>query len=238
MSILDERRRMMLLSGGLSADRVLENNDWATISEISKAGKAAKFWKVGDTKRITMRGTTYTARIIGFDHDDVTNSASYGRVKAGITFEFKETTSETYQINSSTSRPGGWGVAEIQNSLKTMYNGLNSDLRSVIVPVNKPYNKSYNASSVSYSSDKLFLLSTYEIFTIGNTSAARDGSRYAYYEAGNSRQKYIVGTSTKASYWTRSYYNNSAFFYNVSISGTLEYHSLDTKLYVAPGFCV
>lgn len=234
---MDNRRRM-LLSGGLSADPVLENNDWATISKVARAGKAAQFWKVGDTKQITMRGTTYTAQIIGFDHDDVTDSASYGRVKAGITFQFKETTSGTYQINSSTSLSGGWAVAGIQNSLKTMYNGLNSDLRSVIVPVNKPYNASYNASSVSYSSDKLFLLSTYEIFTIGNTSAARDGSRYAYYAAGNARYKYRVGTSTKAAYWTRSYYSNSAFFYDVSISGTLDYHMLTTERYVAPGFCV
>lgn len=235
---MDNRRRM-LLSGGLSADPVLENNDWATISEIAKAGKAAEFWKVGDTKQITMSGTTYTAQIIGFDHDDVTDSAAYGRAKAGITFQFKETNSTGYQIHTSVTLSGGWANSYMRSRLNTMYNKLiNSDLKSVIVPVNKPYNASYNASSVSYISDKLFLLSSYEILNIGNTSAARDGSQYAYYAAGNAKYKYKVGTSTKAAYWTRSYYSNSSYFYDISISGTLDYHSLITERYVAPAFCV
>lgn len=61
-----------------SADPVLNNNDWQTISEISASGEAANYWSVGDCKEVTLNGTvgilslsnfkTY-AFIIGIDHN-------------------------------------------------------------------------------------------------------------------------------------------------------------------------
>lgn len=57
---------------------ILNNNDWATISEISDADQGANFWAVGDAKQVNINGkignTTFTdvtlwAFIIGFNHN-------------------------------------------------------------------------------------------------------------------------------------------------------------------------
>ena len=57
---------------------VLNNNDWATIKEVSDKGEGANYWSIGDRKAVTLNGTvghltlsnyiTY-AFIIGFNHN-------------------------------------------------------------------------------------------------------------------------------------------------------------------------
>ena len=56
----------------------LNDNTWATISEVSDAGQGENYWSVGDTKRITINGTvqgfTFSnlaidAFILGFNHN-------------------------------------------------------------------------------------------------------------------------------------------------------------------------
>ena len=73
------------LIGGTGADivfssvsSVLDENDWATIREVSDAGQGANYWSIGDRKAITLNGTVghlslsdYTtyAFIIGLNHN-------------------------------------------------------------------------------------------------------------------------------------------------------------------------
>lgn len=202
---MDNRRRM-LLSGGLSADPVLENNDWETISEISRAGKAAEFWNIGDKKNITVNGKTYAMRIIGFDHDDVTDPAAYGRAKAGITFE-SVIIPALGQLDSSGSFTDGWGSCEMRNTkLASLYNSMSSDLKNAIVPVNKSYALSTYASSMRTVSDKLFLLSEWEYIGKKDSANRQEGNQYAFYAAGNSPSKTYNGSQKH--YWTRSKYSD------------------------------
>lgn len=37
--------------------RTLNENSWAVIQKVAKAGKAANYWKVGDTKEIILNGS-------------------------------------------------------------------------------------------------------------------------------------------------------------------------------------
>ena len=57
---------------------VLNDNDWATIRQVSDNGQGANYWAVGDTKTITINGTVGTLSlsnlsvdvfILGFDHN-------------------------------------------------------------------------------------------------------------------------------------------------------------------------
>ena len=57
---------------------VLNDNDWATIKDVSDKGEGANYWSVGDRKAVTLNGTVghlalsnYTtyAFIIGFNHN-------------------------------------------------------------------------------------------------------------------------------------------------------------------------
>lgn len=73
----------------VSVDPVLNNNDWATISEVSASGQAANYWNVGDTKAITINGTvgtlsvsgTYYVYILGFAHNGASNTIDFGGFK-------------------------------------------------------------------------------------------------------------------------------------------------------------
>ena len=69
------------------AKKALSLMTWQDISTVCKAGKASEYWAVGDTKNITVNGSTCAVMIIGFDHDEPTDTASYGRSKAGITLQ-------------------------------------------------------------------------------------------------------------------------------------------------------
>ena len=232
---MDNRRRMML-AGGISADPVLENNDWETISAISKAGKAAEIWSIGDTKTRTSFSNTYTVRIIGFDHDDVTDAASYGRAKAGITFELTEIRVKGI-VHSSYPMSGGWGSCQLRNTtLPNYFNSLATDLQNVIIPVNKPY--ALSSGSILNASDKLFLLSEYEISGKNSYGNAKEGIRYDYYAAGNSRIKKYNGTNSY--YWTRTAADTNIYYFVVHKNTNQSYNRayVDSSYGVAFAFCV
>lgn len=62
----------------ISANKVLNDNDWNTISKVADESQGANYWAVGDTKQITINGTVGATTfsnlavwvyIIGFDHN-------------------------------------------------------------------------------------------------------------------------------------------------------------------------
>ena len=64
---------------------VLNDNDWATIKEVSDKGEGANYWSVGDRKAVTLNGTvgaltlsnfTTYAFIIGFNHNQELEGAN------------------------------------------------------------------------------------------------------------------------------------------------------------------
>lgn len=80
--------------GFVNIDPVLNNNEWATISEVASSGQAANYWAVGDCKAITLNGTIGTLAlsnyetyvyIIGFDHNGANNTIDFGTFKTALT---------------------------------------------------------------------------------------------------------------------------------------------------------
>lgn len=242
---MDNRRRM-LLSGGLSADPVLENNDWETISKVARAGKAAQFWNVGDKKNITINGVTHVVQIIGFDHDDVTDSAAYGRAKAGITFQYADcwfyNSIYTKVMNTGRTNIGGWDPTYMKGTvLPDIYNQFGTyepELKNAIACVKKPYCPTYNASDISSSDDYLFLLSENELFGKKTYAPALEGTQYEYYAAGNSKVKKF--NNTAVTHWLRSVsYAGNTVFCHCAVSGAIsQYTYADSAIPFSPAFCV
>ncbi len=226
-----------MLEGGVSADPILENNDWETISKIARAGKAAEFWNIGDTKNITLFGsTTFAMRIIGFDHDDVTDPTAYGRAKAGITFESVILPIKGI-VNKSYPMTGGWGSCWLRNTtLPNYYNATSDDLKNVIVPVNKTY--ALSSSNIQTISDKLFLLSMWEYLGSNGRSLAQEGNRYAFYAAGNSTRKQYNGKDSY--YWTRSAGDENIYYFGVLTTANkgTNVAYVDSSYGVPIAFCV
>lgn len=98
---------------------------WEEIATISEAGEAANYFSIGDTKTITIDGTDIILRLIGFDHDTLSD----GTGKAGMTIVAETPLSPTMAVSN-------WNTlaSDMKTKLKPL---LPSDLQSVIKPVVK-----------------------------------------------------------------------------------------------------
>lgn len=204
-------------------DPVLENNSWETISEIAREGKASQYWNVGDTKPITVAGSTYNAQIMDFDMYDVADPTTYGREKAGIVFQYKEVVDAAYSWSQAQANANDWisNYCECQN----------------LIPIIKyPALAKYTSSSTTIYEAKGICPSEYEVYgKIGHEIRAV-GTQYAFYAAGNSRVKSNLG-GTKKDWWTRSRYKgNSASYVYINILNGVSYTT--NNCYCAPVFCI
>lgn len=209
-------------------DPVFANNTWEKIIEAAASGRASELWQVGSTKPYTIGDETYTARIIGFDHDalDATDArygdASYngGKNKAAITLEMVECTSTSYQIHTSNDQKVGWSACALRNNtLPAIKATIQSEIQNAIRTVVKKRAESPSADYGKYSEtpDTLFILSLveYNRKSSAHASWADEGTTYAYYEAGNAITKKKRGESSNSAYWTASskHYVDSSYFY-------------------------
>lgn len=187
---------------------------WEEASAICKAGYAAKYWAVGDTKNMIAGDDTTALRIIGFDHDPVTDAEAYGREKAGITLEMADSNFKYFtdkQMNTTNYSGTLWYSASanyhcnFRKNLLPDYlaNKVPADLRAVLTPVDKEF---YNGAEMKTISDTLFLLSLNEIVGGYTSGYGSEGEQYDYYAAGNPRKR-------GGSYWTRSSAGGANWYY-------------------------
>lgn len=183
----------------------------------------------------TIGDETYTARIIGFDHDalDATDAkygdASYngGKNKAAITLEMVECTSTTYQIHTSNNQSIGWRDCALRNTtLPTIKATIQSAIQNAIRTVVKKRAESPSANYNKYTEtpDTLFILSMIEYNRKSSVHAswAAEGTTYAYYAAGNAITKKKSGESSNSAYWTATamhYQEDSYYFMYINTSG-------------------
>lgn len=229
--------------------KTLEDYSWDEISAVSRAGKAAEYWKLGDTKSILFNGSTYCVQIIGFDHDNVVDVASYGRNKAGVTFQFGKAKSNVegqygmysqyYSMNGSKTNTGGWTSCVMRSStMPTMKTYLPTDCQGVICKVNKLTSAGGGSSSINTTQDELWLLSEIEIFGKTTYSVSGEGEQYAFYKSGNNRFRYNKRGSTER-WWERSpNADGSNYFCIVDGSGFADYSGASVAYGVSFGFCV
>ena len=184
---------------------------WEEINEIAKVISDNYGAITNNTAEVnvTIKGKSYTlgigdyktlygkqVRILGFNHDLLTDKAAYGGTNtyAGISFEFSNVIMKNTKLTNVTN----YQWATLNN---TTINSLEN--KAYIKQVMKPYIRTYNnANSVTNSNDKLWLLSVAEIW--GSTTVngytktvTTEGRRYKFYSVGGSVNK-------GANWWTRS----------------------------------
>lgn len=224
--------------------RVLADDSWETISEISKSGNPEMYYNIGDTKDVTLTtGEVITLQIIGFNHDVLSDGSGY----AGITFQMKNLLATTYKINNSNTNVGGWESSVVRTRLQTdgdIYKTIPDDIKAVIRPVDKITSVGNKSTNLKVSSDYAFLLSEIEIFGTASYSVAGEGKRYDYYasyaNANARRIKYLSNGSGSASYWwTRSpsiKYNGDHCF--VDSIGSINFYGASNSNGISLAFCV
>lgn len=226
---------------------------WEEINEIAKVISDNYGVITNNTAEVnvTIKGKSYTlgigdyktlygkqVRILGFNHDLLTDKAAYGEGKtntyAGISFEFSNGIM-TGRVHYGSFQ---WATCSLRNILNnTTINSLEN--KAYIKQVGKKYIRTYNnANSVATSNDKLWLLSVSEIYgsnvVAGYTkTVTTEGSIYKFYSAGGNRKK-------GADWWLRSvsdyaqYY--ACFIYASSECGQTQ--ASITNYSVSPGFCI
>ena len=222
------------------ADPILENNTWEQISKIARSGKASTIWNVGDTKTFMFQTKVCHAQIIGFDHDDVSDPTSYGREKAGITFQLVELpANEIYMNSSMDTETNSYINSLVRSTLVSYFNSyIDSTAKNYIVKVNKDYEPSRKTTAISQ--ENLFLLSEAEYTGTKSLGANILGTQYPYWAAGNSRIKYKVSTGTAYSHWTRNRGTESEEdFVYIKTDGTFRQYGSHSSTNCCPfAFCL
>ena len=208
------------------------DNDWSAIIAACHSGSVPSTWVVGNSKTMTINGTSYQIDIIGKNHDTY---ASGG--KAPLTFQLHDCYADTKALNSSNTNSGGWTSCAMRSThLPAILALMPTEVRSGIREVNKLTSAGSQSSTINTTADKLFLLSEVEIFGSTSYSAAGEGTQYDYYKAGNSKVKNRNGSA--AIWWERS--PNAGYstrFCLVDSNGSASIYGASTARGVAFGFC-
>ena len=208
------------------------NNSWASIIAACHSGSVPSTWVVGNSKTMTINGTSYQVDIIGKNHDTY---ASGG--KAPLTFQLHDCYADTKVMNSSDTNSGGWKNSAMRTThLPAILALMPTEVQNGIREVNKLTSAGSASSTIETVSDKLFLLSEIEIFGSTTYSFYGEGTQYDYYKAGNSKVKNISWSAS--SWWERSpYAYNSAGFCLVYDIGVANVYNANLQTGVAFGFC-
>lgn len=220
-----------------------EKASWADIAAISESGRAAAYFGVGEEKTIELTtGEKVTLVILGFNHDDLT-----GGGKAGMTIGMKNLLATRYVMNSSSTNAGGWDQSKMRTeTMQTLLAQLPSDLRNSIKQVNKKATAGNASTTITTSSDKLFLFSEVEIDGTTTAGYADEGEQYEYWKTikdgtvAADRIKYLSNGGGSASlWWLRSpHVSSSTSFRYISSLGSVSFNSAGITCGVSFGFCV
>ena len=234
-------------------------DDWNTIVENVKSGNTSMY-KVGDTKEINL-GTTYgthTLRVANTSTPSECSTTGFSQSACGFVLEFADIITE-HNMNPTGTYKGtqydyGWNVdgwpassmyAFVNNDI---YNALPSELRSAIIDTVTVSGHGKNDTKNFTSTDKLYLLSTAEVWAQGSSNTieydtARDVTRQLdyYKNLGVTTSNYsgdIKKNGTSAGYWwlrSASSFTNHRF-YSVSRTGDWNRASAYYTHGVSPAF--
>ena len=231
---------------------------WQEISDRLAQGET-NWFNVGDYKSITLNGTVAStnynnvkawAIIIGINH----NSSREGNNRLHLQISLNQENTQlvqNYQMNTTNTNVGGWKDSYMRNTICSQFlNCLPNDL-NVIVKNTTKYTDNYGnngqneASHVTSTTDKIFLLSEYEIFgtcAYSNTSEANYQQQYAWYQglSNDERIKYQYNSPTSAQYyWERSpHRRNATDFCRVASGGNTTAANASNSHGFAPCLCI
>lgn len=245
----------------------LADNTPETIQAAAQSGQAANYWSVGDKMGIALNGTvgalslsgTYYAFILGFNHNSGVEGGNsihfqFGKTSAGVDIAFVDSnygssgSSAGFRMNTSNSNSGGWNGSYMRKTICPAFlAAMPTAWQNVIAACTKYSDNtgggSNTASYVTTTSDKIWLLSEFEVQgtrSYANSAEQNYQKQYDYYKNGNSKVKYKHNATTSACrWWLRSVRaTRSDHFCLVNADGSATaYHAYHSYGF-APGFKV
>ena len=236
----------------LPESKSFANDSWETIAAIVKAGKAEETYNVGDEKEVTLTGDwagTYTVRIANNTTLSECSNEGFSQTACGFVVEFVDIIT-THVMNSTNTNSGGWPASEMYSFVNTdIYNTLPSDLQNVIIDTYSVSGHGRDDSTNFTSTDKLYLLSTKEVWgkdgtsnAVTNDTAEAETRQLDYYKNnGVTTDSYSGAVKTyqgSANYWWLRAANSrqSKSFCTVNSSGDWNNDTAYYSFGVAPAF--
>lgn len=245
----------------------LADNTPETIQAAAQSGQAANYWSVGDKMGIALSGTvgalslsgTYYAFILGFNHNSSVEGGNsihfqFGKTSAGVDIAFVDSnygssgSSAGFRMNTSNTNSGGWNGSYMRKTICPAFlAAMPTAWQNVIAACTKYSDNtgggSNTASYVTTTSDKIWLLSEFEVQgtrSYANSAEQNYQKQYDYYKNGNSKVKYKHNATTTACYWwlrSVSATNTNGFCF-VSAGGSANNYNACSSDGFAPGFKV
>ena len=225
------------------------NDSWSTIISNVKSGNTS-YYQVGDTKEVDMGSFgTHTIRIANMSTPAECSTAGFSQTACGFVLEFADIIT-THKMNSTATNAGGWPASEMYSYVQNdIYNALPSELKNGIINTYVVSGHGSSESTNFTSTDKLYLLSTKEVWgkegtsnVINNDTTDAYTRQLDYYkEKGVTTSSYggaikqYNGSNTR--WWLRAASSSgSGSFYIVYTGGDWS-HNIANKTYgVAPAF--
>ena len=225
-------------------------DDWNTIVENVKSGNTSMY-KVGDTKEVNL-GTTYgthTLRIANTSTPSECSGTGFSQTACGFVLEFADIIT-THKMNDTNTNVGGWPATTMRTFVHNdIYNAIPSEIKNAIISTTVVSGHGSTSEEENFTStDKLYLLSTAEVWAQGssntiNNDTARDVTRQLdyYSNLGTSTSNYsgaIKKNGTSATdWWLRAAYSNiTNLFFRVNYYGTWINYNARNPNGVAPAF--
>lgn len=190
-------------------------------------------WAVGDTREITMNGTTQVDIVLS-------SFADYENCGNVLQFDFLQQYGEG-KMNNTDTNVGGYGSSKMKtDTLPSLVSKMPQYLQDLLLTFDVKASAG-NASStiVTVSNNKLALRSEKEVCNTTSNSYAGEGTLVTLYETSSYRIKpqYKGSTNTPA-YWTRSPRWNAETFAAISFDGASNWGNASWNRGIAPFGCL
>ena len=231
-------------SGGSVETVSFAEDSWDTIVSAVQAGSTENY-HVGDTKEVDM-GTfgTHTIRVANTSTPAECSTAGFSQTACGFVLEFANIITSR-NMNSTNTNAGGWPATSMRTYVNNdIYNALPSELKNGIIDTYVVSGHGKNDPANFTSTDKLYLLSTKEVWGKEGTSNVINYDttdaytrQLDYYKAQGVTTSNYSGAKKNGSWWLRAAHSNdSPSFYIVFTDGDWRNNSAIISSGVAPAF--
>ena len=224
-------------------------DDWETIIDAIREGDGSEY-AVGSTKEVNL-GTygTHILRVANTSTPSECSTTGFSQTACGFVLEFADVIT-THKMNDTATNVGGWPATSMRTFVNNnIYNAIPSEIKNAIIDTTVVSGHGSTRGETNFTStDKLYLLSTAEVWAQGSSNTigddtARDVTRQLdyYKNLGTSTSNYsgaIKKNGTSAQWWwlRAAYSSNTDDFLSVYSGG---YWGIDYATYtngVAPAF--
>ena len=225
-------------------------DSWSTIIANVKAGYGSDY-AVGSTKEVNL-GTTYgthTLRVANTSTPSECSETGFSQTACGFVLEFADIIT-THKMNDTGTNVGGWPASSMYTFLNNdIYNAIPSEIKNAIIDTTVVSGHGSTSGETNFTStDKLYLLSTAEVWAQGSSNTISDDAaidvtrQLDYYknlvETPSNYNGAIKKKGTSASaWWLRTATSNTNnYFYIVDKDGHRNTYIADYTRSVAPAF--